>query len=179
MKMLVSISLLTVLAGCAVSSGNLATETGVDLEKYAGTWYEQARLPHRFQADCTGEVRADYVLNEDRTIAVTNRCVTQDGSTKVAEGEGRLAANNPPNPSKLEVRFAPKWISWLPMVWGDYWIIKLEGDYEYSLVGTPDRKYLWVLSREQAADEAVVSRLLGYAKSQGFPVEEVVRTQAQ
>lgn len=146
-------------------------------DKYVGTWYEQARLPNSFQKDCTGEVRADYVLQAGNTIGVTNQCRTLDGSTKVANAQGRLSkAVSPPDPAKLEVRFAPKWTSWLPMVWGDYWIIKLEGDYQYSLVGTPDRKYLWVLSRDQQADKATVNTLLDYAGTLGFPITEVKKT---
>ena len=80
------------------------------------------------------------------------------------------------DPSKLEVRFAPEWISWLPLVWGDYWILRLEGDYQYSLVGTPDRDYLWVLSRKPQADPRVVDALLDYAGTLGFPVGQVTRS---
>jgi len=150
----------------------------VDLGKYAGTWYEQARLPNRFQRDCVSDVRAVYTSRAGDTIGVTNQCRTQDGSTKSAEAEGRLSrAADPRDPAKLEVRFAPKWTSWLPMVWGDYWILRVEGDYQYSLVGTPDRKYLWVLSRDKQADSAIVTKLLEYAGTLSFPIEQIIRTQ--
>ncbi len=62
------------------------------------------------------------------------------------------------------------------MVWGDYWIMRLQGDYQYSLVGTPDRNYLWVLSRDQEADESAVTDLLDYAGTLGFPVTQVIRS---
>lgn len=177
MKTLLAVPLIAVLAACATSNPNLPTQANVEVDKYAGTWYEQARLPNRFQKDCAGDVRADYVLRPDKTVSVTNQCRANDGGTKVAQGEARLSkAPNPPDPAKLEVRFAPKWTSWLPMVWGDYWIIKLDGNYQYSLVGTPDRKYLWVLSRDKQADKAVVTGLLAYAKTLGFPVDQVVMT---
>lgn len=176
MKKILGISLAS-LVGCATPNTDLPTQSNVDLKRYAGTWYEQARLPNRFQKHCAGDVRADYVLNPDRTIGVKNQCRRDDGSIDVAEGQGRLAsAFDPRDPAKLEVRFAPRWTSWLPMVWGDYWIVKLEGDYQYSLVGTPDRKYLWVLSREKASDEAVVARLLDYARDQGFDTDSVILT---
>lgn len=176
MKKILAISLVLVLAGCAGSNPGLPTQAGVDLKGYAGTWYEQARLPNRFQEDCVGDVRADYQLKPDNTISVTNQCRAKDGGTKVAKGEGRLSkAADPRDPAKLEVRFAPKWTSWLPMVWGDYWIMKLRGDYQYSLVGTPDRKYLWVLSRQQEADDSAVTELLDYAGTLGFPVAEIIR----
>lgn len=171
-----AVSLVATLAGCAASNADLPTQAGVDLKQYTGIWYEQARLPNRFQKGCAGDVRADYVLLPDGTLGVTNQCRTKDGGTEVAEGVGRLSkAADPRDPARLEVRFAPDWTSWLPMVWGDYWIIRLEGDYDYSLVGTPDRKYLWVLSREKQADPEVVSRLLDYAGTLAFPVAQVLR----
>lgn len=174
---LLAVPALAILAACATTTGaNLPTQPGIDLQRYAGTWYEQARLPNQFQEDCIGDVRAEYRLKEDDRITVINQCRIRDGSLRTVEGEGRLSrAADPRDPAILEVRFAPAWTSWLPMVWGDYWIIRLEGDYEYSLVGTPDRKYLWVLSREPQADPAVVERLLEHAGQLGFKVDEVVK----
>jgi len=175
MKSILVVTLAAALAGCAASRPDLPTEKNVDLARYVGTWYEQARLPNRFQQICAGDVQADYTLEAGGTIRVVNRCRTRDGQFTVAEGEARLsAAASPPDPARLQVRFAPAWLSWLPMVWGDYWIVKLEGDYQYSLVGTPDRKYLWVLSREKKADARVVASLLETAKSLGFDVGQVV-----
>ena len=172
-----AVYLVALLAGCATGSPNLPTQAGVDLQKYAGTWYEQARLPNRFQSDCVGEVRADYKVLADNSIRVTNQCRAKSGQTKVAEGEGRMAQGvTPGDPSKLEVRFAPEWMSWLPLVWGDYWILRLEGDYQYSLVGTPDREYLWVLSRSPQADPRVADALLDYAGTLGFPVGQVTKS---
>jgi apolipoprotein D and lipocalin family protein len=160
MKRILFLSLSALLAACASSNADLATQQDVDLNKYMGTWYEQARLPNSFQRECAGDVQANYVMEADKTI-----------------GQGRLSSSmEPADPAILEVRFAPKWLSWFPMVWGDYWIMKLEGDYQYSLVGTPDRKYLWVLSREKQADPQVVSDLLDYAAAQGFSVEKLVST---
>lgn len=177
-KTLALVAVAAVLAACAsTSSRDLPTQTGVDLKQYAGRWYEQARLPQRFQRDCTTDVTADYTLLPDGGIRVINQCRTKDGGEKMAEGLGRLARGvEPPDPARLEVRFAPAWTAWLPAVWGDYWIIRLEGDYEYSLVGTPDRESLWVLSRDEKADQAVVDRLLEYARSLGFPVEQMIRS---
>ena len=177
MKKIMVLSLSVTLAACATSQADLATQKDVDLNQYMGTWYEQARLPNSFQRECVGDVQANYVMAADKTITVTNRCQGSDGQVKEAVGPGRLASSvNPADPAVLEVRFAPKWLSWLPMVWGDYWIMKLEGDYQYSLVGTPDRKYLWVLSRDKQADPKTVSQLLDYAASQGFAVQKVIPT---
>lgn len=170
------------LSACASNTANdyppLPTQGNVDLERYAGIWHEQARLPNKFQKSCMGDVQAEYTLLSDGKIRVVNQCSKADGGTKMAEGTGRLAEEGADaDPARLEVRFAPGWLSWLPPVWGDYWIIRLEGDYQYSLVGTPDRQYLWVLSRAKEADASRVAALLDHAKTLGFPVDEAIRTE--
>lgn len=177
MKHVAAVSTALLLSACATTPSHLPTQANVDLNAYAGVWHEQARLPNRFQRDCVGDVQAEYTVKAEGVLQVVNQCRTQDGGTKAAEGEGRLSpAAEPRDPAKLEVRFAPKWTSWLPMVWGDYWIIRLAENDQYSLVGTPDRKYLWVLSREVEADQQVVSELLAYAGTLGFKVDEVIRS---
>lgn len=176
MKSIVIASLMVTLAGCATTRTDLPTQSGVELSKYAGTWYEQTRLPNRFQKDCVSDVQADYVLQADGTLGVTNQCKMANGETKIATAEGRLNTSvQPPDPAKLQVRFSPEWTSWVPGVWGDYWIIKLDGNYEYSLVGTADREYLWVLSRDKKADPAKVDALLAHARSLGFAVDQMIR----
>lgn len=174
----VAIAALSACAGSAATKYSaLPTQDNVDLGRYAGTWYEQARLPNRFQESCAGDVQAEYSLLPDSTLRVINQCRTAEGKTKLAEGIGRLADDGTDaNPARLEVRFAPGWLSWLPPVWGDYWIIRLDADERYSLVGTPDRKYLWVLSRDKDADATKIDVLLDYARTLGFSVDEVVRT---
>jgi apolipoprotein D and lipocalin family protein len=147
----------------------------VDLQRYAGTWYEIARLPNRFQKDCVGDVSATYRLLEDGRLEVVNACREADGSMKKAAGVARLANKSGPT-SKLEVRFAPGWLSWIGAVWGDYWVIDLAPDYSASLVGSPDRKYLWVLARTPRIDDAVYDGLLEKAKSQGFDVSRMQKT---
>src|SRR5678815_682161 len=116
----------------------------VDLDRYAGRWYEIARLPNRFQKKCAGEVIAKYTRQSDGNITVLNSCRLKDGSPIQAEGVARLAGNGQPN-SVLKVRFAPAFLSFLPQVWGDYQIIALSPDYTHSVVGDPARKYLWIL----------------------------------
>jgi len=176
MKRIFALSLASVLAGCSTTPDSLPTQSGVDLNKYAGTWYEQSRLPNRFQDDCVSDVQADYAVQPDGTLSVTNQCKTANNGTKVAHAEGRLnPAVEPRDPARLQVRFAPEWTSWIPWVWGDYWIIKLDDNYQYSLVGTPDRNCLWVLSRDKQADPAKVQQLLDHARSLGFPVENAIR----
>ena len=149
----------------------------VDLSRYAGTWYEIARLPNRFQEKCAGEVVATYAPQSDGRITVTNRCRTTTGETTVASGTARRVDGQPP--SVLQVRFAPAFLSFLPAVWGDYQIVALGTDYDHAVVGTPDRKYLWVLSRTPRMDQTLIRRLLEDAKGQGFDVAKIVQTRQQ
>jgi apolipoprotein D and lipocalin family protein len=146
----------------------------VDLNRYAGSWYEVARLPNRFQTKCAGEVVAKYTPRPDGRITVANSCRLSDGKTNEAVGVARRVDGQPP--SILEVRFAPAFLSFLPAVWGDYQIIALGQDYDHAVVGTPDRAYLWILSRTPQMDPALYQRLLGAAGSQGFDVAKVVPT---
>jgi len=153
---------------------DLTVVPSVDLEKYAGKWYEIARLPNRFQKDCAGDVTATYSLDEDG-IEVVNRCRKASGEIIEAKGRARLADRNGPN-SKLEVRFAPPFLSWLPFVWGDYWIIDLAPDYSYAVVGEPHRKYLWILSRRKKLDDATLERILTRIRERGYNTDKLVMT---
>jgi apolipoprotein D and lipocalin family protein len=152
-----------------------ATVASVDLKRYVGTWYEIARFPNRFQDQCVGEVTATYGLREDGRIDVVNRCRTRDGKMDEAVGLARPAGDDKTG-AKLEVRFAPAFLSFLPFVWGDYWILGLGPDYEWSLVGAPGRDYLWLLARTPRVSEAVRAQAEGIAKANGFDVGRLVTT---
>jgi apolipoprotein D and lipocalin family protein len=147
----------------------------VDLERYAGLWYEVARLPNRFQNDCACCVTASYRLREDGRLTVVNACRTADGESKSVEGEAKLAEKDGPT-SKLKVRFAPRFLSFLGFVWGDYWILDVAEDYSHALVGSPDRKYLWVLSRDPAMEEETYAGVLERAAGMGFDIGRIQRT---
>ncbi|HEX4999899.1 MAG TPA: lipocalin family protein, partial [Terriglobia bacterium] len=142
----------------------------VDLQRYAGEWHEIARLPNRFQKDCIVDVTANYTLRKDGRIDVTNRCRTKDGKFIEAKGVAKTVGKGQPN-SVLKVRFAPAFLSFLPMVWGDYQILALAPDYSYAAVGSPDLKYLWILSRTPHMPENTYQKLVEAMRSQGFNVE--------
>lgn len=147
----------------------------VELSRYAGTWYEIARFPNRFQQKCLGEVTATYSLLSDNEMKVVNACRMKNGQITKAEGRARRADDKGPN-SKLKVRFAPSFLSWLSAVWGDYWIIDLAQDYSYAVVGSPDRKYLWVLSRTPQLAEANYEQITRRVAAQGFEASRLVKT---
>jgi apolipoprotein D and lipocalin family protein len=148
----------------------------VDLNRYQGVWYEIARYPNRFQNKCAGDVTATYELRPDGRIRVINRCKTSDGAVSVVEGVARLADSGGPA-SKLKVRFAPSWLSFLPAVWGDYWIIELAPDYSFAVVGHPKREYLWILARTLGMDDATYKDLLQRLEQKhGYDPSRLVRT---
>jgi apolipoprotein D and lipocalin family protein len=177
MRALIALSVLGLSALLAVAKEREPLEVvpSVDFNRYAGLWYEIARLPNRFQKGCAGDVTANYVLLEGGGISVINQCRDAKGGMKRVEGRARLADKTGP-PSKLKVRFAPGFLSFLPFVWGDYWIIDLAPDYSYAVVGEPGRDYLWILSRSPEMDEALLRRLTEKAAAMGFDTSRMMRT---
>lgn len=168
--------------GAAAAKTTLPVVAHLDLQRYSGTWHEIARLPNSFQKKCVGgDVSAQYTPLPSGEISVVNRCRTADGSITQAEGRARKVPpkeGEAPDVGRLEVRFAPAWLSWLPLVWGDYWVMDIADDYSTVLVGTPDRQYLWLLSRQPTLAAADVQRWLGKAAAQGFDAQAVTFTAA-
>lgn len=137
----------------------------VDLKKYLGKWYEIAHLPAKFQEGCD-ESTATYALNEDGSVSVLNESI-KDGKVKQAKGKAKVVDKE--SGAKLKVSF------FWPF-YGDYWIINLGKDYDYSVVGTPNRKYLWILSRTPKMDDKLYSQLIEFVKSKGFNTNNLIIT---
>lgn len=156
------------LAGCAGrEQAPLAVADGVDLERYLGTWYEIASYPTRFQRGCS-QTRAQYARREDGTLRVRNECL-RDGAPATIEGTAWVADDDP---AKLRVRFF--WPFSAP-----YWILALDPDYRWALVGTPDRGYLWVLARTPALEEETFRAIVARAAGEGFDPARLVRTEQE
>lgn len=145
--------------------GTLEVVPHVDLKKYLGKWYEIAHLPFRFENDCT-DITATYSLSKDGNVSVLNECL-RDGKLKQAKGKAKVVDKN--TGAKLKVTF------FWPF-YGDYWIIDLGRDYDYAVVGTPNRKYVWILSRTPQMDDKLFSQLIEYVKSKGFDVGNLIKT---
>jgi apolipoprotein D and lipocalin family protein len=156
-------------------SAEVRAVDSVDLDRYSGTWYEIARYPNRFQKSCSSDVTATYTVQGDGRIEVLNRCRKADDSFDSATGTARLADQSGPR-SKLKVRFAPGFLSFLPFVWADYWIIDLAEDYSSAVVGTPDHKYLWILSRTPRMEDTVFESICRRIQQMGYEPEKLVRT---
>ena len=161
---------------CSVTSHAQAlppvqTIASLDVPRYMGTWFELAKFPNVFQRKCVGNTRAVYTLNADNTVQVFNRCRIQDGSTIEALGQAKQMGNA--TSPVLKVRFAPEWLGWMPLVWGDYWVIDLDDQYQLAAVGDAKREYLWVLSRSLKIDPTRYAALLQRLKQQGFDLDKL------
>lgn len=153
----------------------LRTVASLDVARYMGTWYEVAKYPNWFQKKCTGGTRADYSLMGDGRVKVINRCRTAGGELSEAIGEARQLG--PGTSPKLQVRFAPAWLSFLPFVWGDYWVIELDEHYQWVAVSEPKREYLWILSRTPQVDPVSYNALLSRLRQKGFDLQKLEVTQ--
>nr|WP_198981098.1 lipocalin family protein [Herbaspirillum sp. ASV7] len=160
-------------AAAPVTAQEVKTVASVDLKRYAGKWYEIAKIPNSFQKKCLSSTTAEYTPREDGQIDVRNRCKTADGIDE-ALGVAKVVPGS--NNSKLQVRFAPAWLSWIPMVWGDYWIMELDDQYSLVTVGSPSREYLWVLSRTPTISEEQYENAINNATKQGFDTSRVVKS---
>jgi apolipoprotein D and lipocalin family protein len=166
MKKVFSLFLLLILSVSVMAQKKSEPQTvsKVDLKKYAGLWYEIAKIPNNFQDQCVSGTTAEYSLNEDGTIKVINSCIDEDGKIDDAEGVAKVVDKN--TNSKLEVSF----VSFLGIrpFWGDYWIIGLDDDYQYAVVGSPNRKYGWILAREKKLSEQKLNEAYAVLKKNGF-----------
>ena len=147
------------------------TIPSIDVARYLGTWYEIAKFPNWFQRKCLSGTNANYQLKEDGNVRVTNRCKVEGGEMAQAIGTARQigGATSP----KLEVRFAPDWLAILPFVWGDYWVIDLDPQYQLAAVSDPRREYLWILSRTPKVNQKSYDDLLQRLVAQQFDLTQL------
>lgn len=165
-----SACLFTLAASPAVAA-EVTSVDALDITRYAGQWHEIARLPMFFQRKCASDTTAQYTLRDDDLLGVRNRCRTADG--EIVEVEG-VARRDPDHPGRLEVRFAPDWLSWLPLTWADYWVIALDPEYQWAIVGEPGRDYLWILSRTPDMSRTQLDALKARATAMGYDLEELI-----
>ncbi len=164
-----------------VTSQPLITVPSIDLQRYQGVWHQIALYPNKFQKSCASNTRAEYKAEDGGTVQVTNACRTSDGKAMQVVGQARPLRNvalidkGQLAPPQLQVRFAPAWLSWLPMVWGDYWVIQIAPDYRYVVVGEPQREFLWVLARETQLSASDWGAIEARLKEQGYDPARLVR----
>lgn len=155
------------LAGCASTpTAPLPTVPQVDLARYQGSWWEIASLPNPFQSRCVASTRAEYRL-DGAQVKVRNECLDSAGQRLDAEGIAEVV----PGSGNARLR-----VSFFRPFWGDYWVLALDPDYRWVLVGEPGRRYAWVLARAQTMDEAQLQALLARAQALGFDAAAFRRT---
>lgn len=152
-------------------SETLNTVAHVDLDRYLGTWYEICRLPLKWEPEGARDITATYKLNEDGTIRVDNRCLDEEGKPTQALGQAKPVDDSN---ARLTVSFLPEYLRWIPFTKGDYWIIRLAEDYGVSLVGTPDRRNLWLLARRHDLPQAMRDDYLATARAEGFDLSVLI-----
>lgn len=155
------------------SKGDLQTVASVDLSRYTGTWYEIARLPMWFQRHCV-DSKAIYSSRPDGAVGVRNECVTDTGGVERAEGVATVVD------TKTNARLTVVFDNWFARLFGssregNYWILDLDQEYQTAMVGTPDRRFLWILSRTPQLDEATYRRLVERAQQLEYPVSDLIK----
>jgi apolipoprotein D and lipocalin family protein len=136
----------------------------VELNRYVGGWYEIARIPNRFQRQCARHTIAQYGLRPDGRLSVLNQCIKRSGNVDQAIGVAKVV--DPVSSARLKVSLV-SFLGWRPF-WGDYWVIGLDHNYRWAVVGSPDRRYGWVLSRTPRLDEASMASIRELLERQGF-----------
>lgn len=179
MKTLQSIGISSVLLAAAACIGMeqrepLTTVALVDLFRYSGTWYEIARLPMWFQRHCV-DSKAIYTSRPDGRVGVHNECETDSGGLDQVNGVATVVDQ------KTNARLNVVFDNFFARLFGssrqgNYWILDLDPDYRVAMVGTPDRRYLWILSRTPHLDEPTYELLVAKALELGFPVKDLIRT---
>ena len=154
------------LFGCKTNPP-LQTVANVDLNKYLGKWYEIAAFPQYFEKGCSC-VTAEYSLSDKKYINVLNSAYKAE-ENKFTSAKGKAFVAEGSNNSKLKVQF------FWPFK-GKYWIIELADDYSYAVVGAPDRKYLWILSRTKIMDDSLYSKIVSRTKEKGFDITLLKKT---
>ncbi|CAM8983964.1 unnamed protein product [Rhodiola kirilowii] len=148
--------------------------THLDIDRYMGRWYEIAKYPPRFQPKDGVNTRANYALNEDGTVKIVNETWV-DGKRRFIEGNA-YKVDSESEEVKLKVKFyVPPFLPVIPVV-GDYWVLYIDEEYRYALVGQPSRKYLWILCRENNMDDEIYNKMLEKATEEGYDVSKLEKT---
>ncbi|MHC6227822.1 lipocalin family protein [Pseudomonas sp. X10] len=173
--LLLGVCVALLLSGCASTGGGpLAPKSAgnVDLKRYQGKWFELARLPMHFQRDCA-QSEAHYNLKADGTLGVLNRCRTLDDEWLRAQGTA--TPQEPGHTDKLWIEFDNWFTRLVPGVAkGEYWVLYVDDRYRTALVGNPNRKYLWVLSRTPNVSAVEQEVLLAKARQQGYDTSRLI-----
>lgn len=166
--------LLAACSGSADAPAPPRTVSSFDIERYAGAWHQIAAIPAWFQRGCVADTRAEYSLLEDGHVEVVNSCAHTDGSVDRAVGRARFTGGQ--DEAKLEVTFVDAAGRWFWPAAGDYWVIGLDPDYRWSVVGGPERKYAWVLARAPRLDPDALAAVRAVLARTGYDACDLLMT---
>jgi apolipoprotein D and lipocalin family protein len=166
-----SLTLAFTASACAT---DVKTVEAVDLQRYLGRWHEIAAIPQFFQRKCVRDTTAEYSALESGDIRVDNTCTRDDGNREKVEGRARRSEPNVT--AKLEVSFLKLFGEYRFWAGGDYWIIELDPNYQWVVVGHPSRRYGWVLARKQSLPVTNIAEIIGRIKAQGYDACEFIVT---
>lgn len=149
-------------SGCNENYAPMETVKQVDLNRYLGKWYQVSYIPNSFQSMCVADTQAEYQL-DGSDIRVINRCRNKDGSIEQANGIAKIVEGS--NNAKLRVSFFRPF-------YGNYWVLDIDPEYQWVLVGEPGRKYGWILSRTPQLDPTVQRRILEKAEALAYQASQ-------
>ncbi len=161
-------------AAAAQPPAPLQSISTLDVPRYMGVWYELAKFPNRFQKQCVADTSASYSLQPDGSVRVRNACRLANGEMQQALGQAHQVGG--PQSARLRVRFAPAWLSWLPLVGGVHWVVDLDEAYQLVAISEPRREYLWILSRSPEVPQERYAALLARLTQKGLDVQRLEKT---
>jgi apolipoprotein D and lipocalin family protein len=164
--------------GAASAAPPVRSVAQLDVQRYAGTWYEVARVPNSLQSNCIGDVTATYRPLDDGSLKVINRCREGEHKWRVIVGHA-VPREGDPSWARLKLSYLPGWLHWLPAAHGDHWVVMLDPDYRYAVVSEPSRDTLWILSRTPMMDSALYDGIVARLRSERYPVDDLVPTPQQ
>jgi apolipoprotein D and lipocalin family protein len=169
-----TVTIVSAMLSVQVFATDVKPVENIDIDRYLGTWIEIASIPQFFQRKCVRDTRATYSAAEASLIRVENVCTREDGGREKAEGRARRL--DAENPAKLEVTFLELFGEYRFWISGGYWVIALDADYQWAVVGHPSRRFGWVLARDRRLPPVALAEIIGRIKSQGYDACEFVVT---
>lgn len=167
MKSLIALMFMFSASSAFAFAQDLPVVDHVDLTRYVGQWHEIASIPQSFQKQCIGNTTAEYeLIPQNGEVKVLNSCQTEKGDRSQSEGRAKVADTE--TNAKLKVTFAKIGGRWIYLFGGKYWIIKLEENYQYVIVGHPTRDYGWILARNPSLPQDTLKELSDFLKSRGY-----------